>query len=180
MNTKEILKRFEQIYNETYSAIFRYVTSKCNNLDDVDDIIQETYCELYKTLKRRKYILNYEAYLRTIAKNRIITLSNKNKRIETISIFSKEDDKMINSLGDDINIEREIITKDMIDIIWKELKINDTIAAKIFYFHFIEEMTFKDIATMLEVKETTAKSILYRRLNKIKETCLGGGCNAIQ
>ena len=46
--------------------------------------------------------------------------------------------------------------------------------AKIFYLYFILDMTFKEIAEMLEMNESTVKSNLYRLLKNIKESFLGG------
>ena len=43
MSTQKSLKEFEQIYNDTYDNVLKYVICKSNNLNDVDDIIQETY-----------------------------------------------------------------------------------------------------------------------------------------
>ena len=48
MSTQKILKEFEIIYKNTYNKILKYVICKCSNLDDVNDIIQETYIEFYK------------------------------------------------------------------------------------------------------------------------------------
>ena len=46
--------------------------------------------------------------------------------------------------------------------------------AKIFYLYFILDMTFKEIAELLEMNESTVKSNLYRLLKNIKESFLGG------
>ena len=53
MSTRKTLKLFEQIYNETYNNTFRYVICKCNNLNNIDDILQDTYLEFYRILKKR-------------------------------------------------------------------------------------------------------------------------------
>ena len=50
----------------------------------------------------------------------------------------------------------------------------NTTIAKIFYLYFILDMTFKEIAEMLEMNESTVKSNLYRLLKNIKEIFLGG------
>ena len=56
MSTQKILKEFEIIYKNTYNKILKYVICKCSNLDDVNDIIQETYIEFYKKLKEGFFI----------------------------------------------------------------------------------------------------------------------------
>ena len=54
MNNQELIKQFEMIYRETYKDVLKYIISKCSNIDDVNDIIQETYLEMYKALKKKK------------------------------------------------------------------------------------------------------------------------------
>lgn len=41
---------FEFIYNNTYKAVLKYTIYHCKNLDDVNDIIQEIYTELYQII----------------------------------------------------------------------------------------------------------------------------------
>ena len=77
MSTQKILKEFETIYKNTYSKILKYVICKCSNLDDVNDIIQETYIEFYKKLKENKKIQDKQAFIIGIAKNKIMKYINQ-------------------------------------------------------------------------------------------------------
>ena len=54
MSTQISLENFEEIYSKTYNNILKYIILNCNNLDDVNDIIQETYMEFYKKMKKSK------------------------------------------------------------------------------------------------------------------------------
>ena len=89
MSTQKPLKLFEKIYNETYNNTLKYIICRCSNLNDVDDIIQETYLEFYKVLKEKKEILDKQAYIITIAKNKIIKYFRSNEKVKTISIFQE-------------------------------------------------------------------------------------------
>ncbi len=93
MSTRKFLKSFETIYNNTYNDLLKFVVCKCGNLNDVDDIIQDTYLELFKTLKSNKEIFDISAYLTTIAKTKIIDNYKKNQKIKTISMFQKNEEK---------------------------------------------------------------------------------------
>ncbi len=169
MSTQKILKKFEQIYGETYKNVLQYVISKCGNINDVEDIIQETYLEIYKVLKERKIILKHEAFAIAVAKKKIIKYINEKKKVNNISIFQENEEKeFIIDLDSGINIEIEYINKDNIDVIWKYIKATDSNTAKIFYLHFIKEKTFKEISEELNIKEATIKSKLYRMLKNIK------------
>lgn len=92
MSTQKLSKKFEKIYNETYKNTIRYVICKCSNINDVDDIIQETYLELYKALKTKKKILDYKSYTVIIAKNKIIQYFNTGNKLKTIPIFQEENE----------------------------------------------------------------------------------------
>lgn len=89
MSTQKTLKIFEKIYNETYNNTLKYIICKCGNLNDVDDIIQETYLEFYRVLKEKKHISDKQAYIITIAKNKIIKYFKSNEKIKMISIFQE-------------------------------------------------------------------------------------------
>lgn len=89
MSARKTLKLFEKIYNETYNNTFKYVICKCNNLNNVDDILQDTYLEFYRILKNGKKISNYQAYIITIAKNKIIHKFNSDIKLDTISIYQE-------------------------------------------------------------------------------------------
>ena len=70
--TKNMEKNnFEEIYNKTYTRMLKFAVVKSNNIDDVNDIIQDTYIELLKIMKKKKVILteNLENYVLGIANN---------------------------------------------------------------------------------------------------------------
>ncbi len=148
MSTQKLLKKFEKIYNETYNNTLKYIVCICGNLDNVDDIIQDTYLEVYKILKEEKEILNYQAYIITIARSKAINYINIHNKVNTISITNDVEEVTID-IDSGIDVELDFITKDNIDKIWKYIKSQNTDAAKIFYLHFIWNMTFKEISEKL-------------------------------
>ena len=69
MDKLMLLKEFEEIYKQTYKQTLKYIICKCNNLEDVNDIIQDTYVELYKKLKKEKEVVidNINEYIIVIS-----------------------------------------------------------------------------------------------------------------
>ena len=94
MSKKEQLELFEQIYYQTYKDVLKFIICKCNNINDIDDIIQDTYLEVFRMLKKRKEVFknNKMAYIISIAKSKIAKSYRKNKNLQTISIFQGKDD----------------------------------------------------------------------------------------
>ena len=53
----------EEIYNETYDDVLKYVVIHAKTLDDVNDLIQNIYFSLFKKIKANHNIENVNAYL---------------------------------------------------------------------------------------------------------------------
>lgn len=169
MSTHDALKNFEQIYEDTYNVLLNFIICKCSNLDDVNDILQDVYLDLYKILEKEKNIDDYRNFVIGIAKNKIKKYFSLKNKIKSISIFQQVDDEeIIIDIDAKIDLESEFINKNNIDQIWKYLKIENINLAKIFYLYFVQEVTFKEIARELNMNESTVKSRLYRMLKKLK------------
>ena len=164
---------FNDIYNKTYNNIFCYILSKCHNLEDIDDIIQNVYTDFYFVLvKKAKKLENHEAYLMQITKNKIFkyyTFKNKSNK-------SKEDttdDEILLNIADDFDIEQTIFEKFTNETIWHETKKLNITTQKILILYFKADYKISEIAKCLEMKESSVKTKLYRGLNDLK-TSLGG------
>ncbi len=46
MTSQVNLYKFNEIYDKTHLDLLKYVVIKCHNINDTNDIIQETYLEL--------------------------------------------------------------------------------------------------------------------------------------
>lgn len=168
MDKLMLLKEFEEIYKQTYKQTLKYIICKCNNLEDVNDIIQDTYVELYKNLKKEKEldIDNINAYIIGISKN-IVKKYYKNKREKTsiIELPTNEDIE----IRDIFDLEEQIITKMNVEKIWEFIKNKNVIVAKIFYLYYSLDMKIIDISAELNLTQSNIKNYIYRTLKEIKE-----------
>jgi len=171
MASKENLKKFNSIYDETYYDILKYVIIKCHNVNDANDIIQEVYLEFFNILNK-KYIKdnNIKSFLIGIAINKIKKHYSILSKIKRINIFDKNGDiDLINNISCDINIEDLVIKNDDWNLIWNYIKNKkNRDIAKVFYLHYKLELSIKEIANELNVKESYVKNLIYRTL---KELC---------
>ena len=65
MTSQKALEKFDEVYNESYRDISRYVVVSSNNIGDVQDILQNIYLEVYKNIGKVKD----KNYVFGIAKN---------------------------------------------------------------------------------------------------------------
>lgn len=159
---------FDKVYNDTYDNLLKYVICKCSNIDDVNDIIQDTYFEFYNKLNEKKEIKDYNKYLIGICKNIIRKhYRTKYKKDEFQVLF--DDSNNIQNIGDNFNLEESLLKKEQFDTIFKYLKEKNVLVFKVFYLFYHDELSIKDISKELNISLSKTKNILYRTLKEIKE-----------
>jgi len=171
MASKSNLYKFNDIYDTTYHDILNYIIIKCHNINDANDILQETYLELWKILNKKELSdINIKSYLIGIAINKIKKHYSLIKKIKTISLFQKneKDIEIIDTIEDNFDIEDIIIKNDNWNIVWSYIKNkkNQDIP-KIFYLYYKEGLTIKEISNCLKVSESYIKNLIYRTTQEL-------------
>lgn len=172
------LKQFNSIYEKTYNQVLKYIVCKCSNMEDVNDIIQETYIEVYNSIVKKKKIEDFEKYIIGIAKNKVNKYYTLLYRLQNISIFTNKNDEieLLDSIKSDIDVEQIIIKADDIEKIWDYLKTKKIVIQKVFYLYYELDLTIKEIANELNIGESYTKNCLYRTLKELQEF-LGKDCD---
>lgn len=159
-----VKEEFEKTYEDTYEQLLKFVIIKCYNISDIDDIIQDTYIELYKVMKRKKKIDNIHTFILGIASNVIKRHYYKRNKLNVIS----EEVGTLDSISDSFDLEESVINSDNAEKIWNYVKTKDITTIKIFYLYYRLDEKISDIAKELDVSESFVKNKLYRTLNEIK------------
>lgn len=176
MSTQETLNKFDEIYYKTYNNIVKYVVCNCYSIEDVKDIVQNIYFDLYKTLLKNNNINNIDFYLFKIAKNKINDYYRFKYKTRFVSMFTRDDKNVIDEIPSEVDIEKEVILGENIDEIWNFLKHKKVIISKIFYLYYYNDMSLKEISCELNISESNVKHYLYRTLKELN-TYLNGGKN---
>ena len=164
---------FNETYDSTHRALLVYLTGKCKNLSDVNDICQDVYFEFYKMLFRKgvDYIHNPEGILRKLAKRKIYRFYKKQEKIPEVSLISDESQEEYLSETEMKNDRECMFTSEeeiLIEEIHLFLKKKPDDIQKIFYLYFELEQTIPQIGKILSMKESTVKSKLYRTRDELR------------
>lgn len=173
---------FNDIYNKTYKKLLLYVLKRCSNIEDVSDILQETYAEVYLTINKKgiDYIKNYDAFVIKIAKTKIFKhykfIEKIRKFMPIFSLNNKDDNITFCDFKiEDYSIEDDIINNTLVEEISDYIKRKPIDIQRIFYLYYYFEMTISEISKQLSIKESTVKSKLYRTLKDIRRLYKGSG-----
>jgi len=172
---KNINNAFEQMYQLTYDNVLFYVLTKCGRIPEVEDILQDTYAELLKVLSDKgiEYISAPKGFVMQLAKSKVYRYYSEKEWVQAKAFV-----EMAEVVGEDINEtvyhnrneewEDALIDKLTANEIMEYLAQKDELTREIFYQHYFQDKTLKEIAESSGMKETTVKKRLYRTLKELK------------
>lgn len=127
------------------------------NKEDALDVVQEVAYQSFKkidTLKKPEY---FKTWLMKITMNCAMNVVKKNKKVVQLKPQYEE------FVGtDDEDIPLSISLQGLIDVLEEDEK-------SIVLLRFYHNHTFKEISELLEIPLGTAKSVLYRALDKLRK-----------
>lgn len=151
---------FTQIVLTFQNDLYKIAKTRITNEADIEDAIQETMLEVYKSIKKLKDPKKLKQWLIKILINKCNRMyKRKYKKDISIDDYNLENYMILNSskdIEDDINFYSLL----------KELKYEERI---ILILYYMEKYNVKEIKIILGINENTIRTHLYRARQKIKQ-----------
>jgi RNA polymerase sigma factor (sigma-70 family) len=153
---------FGKLYKHYFPRVYRYCRANIYRDDLAADICQETFMKVWKALPTFRFTESgtFQAYVYRIARNIIIDLSRKKKEfsLEFYQEIETEDD-----------LVEKLARKENIDKVKRVLaKLNEK-DRQIVILRYFEEMSHKEMAAILGIREGALRVRTIRLLKKLKE-----------
>jgi RNA polymerase sigma-70 factor (ECF subfamily) len=152
---------FEEILNRYQTAIYRFI---CNNVKDQEvskDICQEVFISAYYKLYTYKEKYKFSSWLFQIAMNKSIDYLRKNKKAQNVSLSDYE--------IQDTSISPEAFSeyREMKSLLEEFIRTLGEVERRILILKYSkEDLTFREIAEILKLSESTVKHKYYRIYDK--------------
>lgn len=155
---------FTQIVLELENELYKIAKTRLTNESDIQDAIQETMIETFKSIKKLRDQKKLKKWL-------IKILINKCNRI-----YKKKYKKDISI--DEYNLENYIILNDYKNIeddldFYRLIKILKYEERIIIILYYMEQYTVSEIKTIFGINENTIRTHLFRARQKIKDNYKG-------
>lgn len=150
-------KSLSILINRHQQKIFSFIFSKVYDKDLAEDIFQDTFIKVIRTLKRGKY--NEEGkflpWVMRIAHNLVIDHFRKNNRMPKFE--GKGDFEILDFMTDgDLNAERQLIKEQIDSDLHELIKELPQDQLEVLEMRIFKEMSFKEIAFKTDVSINTA------------------------
>lgn len=164
------VNHFESIYRKYFKQISQFVIFKVPQMSDAEDVVSSVFTNLYIQLRKKSLeIDNIEAYLIQISKNEL----SKFYKQKSKSILVDDDwEDRLETVVDDFDLEESIFNKFDLESIEKALLQLSVLDQRIITAKIKLDMSFKEIAQALSVKENSVKTRYYRALETLRQVCV--------
>ena len=161
---------FKVLIDRYANQLYLFAYRMTHNPSDAQDIAQETYVKVWRTLDRYQSGKSFKAWIFAIARNTAIDKLRK-KKSAVFSDFDMEDGKnwITETFSDPDTIPAELIEKaeqnNLLEKALLELPLADQ---EIMHLHYKEGMTFQAIGKILKKPLDTVKSRHHRALIRLR------------
>ena len=158
-----------QLYSIYSKAMFNICHRMLNNLEEAEDLLQDSFCDAFMKLGTFRYESSFGAWLKRIVINKCINWIQK-KKIKLI--FPEELDESIQNAETEMDYE---------DINMEVMRIHQAIGQLpdgyriIFSLYAIEGYDHTEISEVTGISESTSKSQYLRAKKRIKEILKSNG-----
>lgn len=158
---------FTMLYERCIDRVYRHVYYRVSNHADAEDITQEAFVKAWKAIdKYKKTGAPFVTWIITIAGNLVIDHYRRQKKVEITDEIEKISEKDLGNQIPDPERQAEInFNKSMI----KEavLKLSGD-KQRVILMHFIDGLSYEEIAIALNKSEGAVRVIQYRALSDLR------------
>lgn len=159
------------------SRIMRYATFAVRDRDAADTITQECFLKAYRARESFRGECSLSTWLMQIAVNLVRDYARSRqfqfwKRAQTASVDVSEVIEFLPHPGS--SAESGLLAREQLRSVWSAVEKLSKMQRQVFMLRFVEEMELREIAAVLEMKESTVKSHLYRALNSVRTRVQSG------
>lgn len=154
---------FEEVYKNYKNRIFRYIRFRVGTIEEAEDLTSQTFLKAIDFfIKHQIQIRNNSGWLYKIAGNLVRDWYRKKKPILLEDINAQPGFSYVPDL--DLKIDEEIQDKKIL-VHLNQLKEKEQ---QIIILKIFEDLTFQEIAKIVNKKESAIKMLYYRALNKLR------------
>jgi RNA polymerase sigma-70 factor, ECF subfamily len=155
---KEVIN---EICQNTWKELYRYVYYRVQNREEAEDITQETYEKVLNLINKRDIvILEYNSYLKAIALNiirdrwRIRQRKGRNVNIEDIG----QEELLVEDFSE--SVANQLLIKKVMESLTEEQQ-------RVIQLRIMEGFSVADTAKLMNRKEVTVRVLQYRAIKAL-------------
>lgn len=153
---------FEKFYDQHLDKVYRFIFLKVSSVEISQDLTAETFLRFWQTIKGPNKIEDPRAFLYQIARNLVIDYYRQNNPFLNLSV---EELVLVDPRP---GPEKEAELEAELQALLKELqKLPDSYQDALVW-HYLDDLSVKEISQILDKSENAVRLIIHRGLRSLK------------
>ncbi|MGB2809228.1 MAG: sigma-70 family RNA polymerase sigma factor [Sedimentisphaerales bacterium] len=150
---------FAELVERYGISLFKFLRYKTNNLQDAEDLVQESFIRAYENIHRYKDSCKFSTWLFTIAARLAYSHFRRSRSCRTLGEIESED----------LQPGQMIVEQESHECLWAMARDLSKNQYQALWLKYAQHMSIKEIAMVLRKSQVNVKVLLYRaRINLAK------------
>src|SRR6478735_1678230 len=161
---------FRQLVERHQNAVIGTVAKMLGNASESEDIAQQVFLRIWKNAKRYRPDAKFTTYLFTITRNLVFNETRRKSRKKEVSSDEREEHSNLTvEANPDRQPDAELLQAEL------QRKVDEAIASlpeaqrMAVVLRRYEQLSYEEIATVLELSVSAVKSLLFRARTSLRE-----------
>lgn len=165
---------FQQLVEQNQDRIINTCYGFVRNSEDADDITQDVFIEVYRSINKFNKDSKLSTWIYRIAVNKSLDFIKKQNRIKRwggiIKQTTNEHEEQDNWYAHDETPEQELEQKERIRILNTAIDKLPTKQKSAFTLHKYEDLSYKEIAEIMETSVSSVESLMHRAKKNLQKS----------
>lgn len=158
---------FALLYNQYADLLFSYGTGLGFAKEDIEDSMQEIFCNLYLNHSKIHEINNLKFYLLRALKNRLLNVSQASRTQNFIDMENVDFYTEVTVLDDLIDAEDRTAIQKKIQSYLDELTARQREAI---YLRYIEDLDYEEIAELMNMTVPSVRNLVFKAIKQLRNS----------
>jgi RNA polymerase sigma factor (sigma-70 family) len=172
-------RAFEVLVDRYHDPLFRYSRRFLNDHEQIEDVLQFVFLQLYLALPTLVSRQSLKAWLFRVAHNRCVDELRSRRRTRLVAFSTleqegeNEENSFLESIADPCPLPEEVVMRSDVHHHLKQAL--ETLSPKhraIISLYYFKQLTFAEIGIILHMPTSTVKTYCYRSLPKLRALLL--------
>ncbi len=160
---------FASLYNQYADLLLSYGTGLGFNREDIEDAIQEVFCNLYLKHQHIAEIRNLKFYLLRALKNTLLNIVRNIPGLQEADVEELDFHAQVDVTDGLINEEERENLKQKVELYLNSLTSRQREAI---YLRYMEELEYEEIASLMDMTIPSVRNLVFRAIKQLRDTNL--------
>lgn len=158
---------FGEFYDLYIDKIYRFIYFKVNSVEDAQDLSSEVFLKVWQYIYEDKKIDNLNAFVYIVARNVVVDFyRQKARREENEEPVSENHITLLDQQSD--LLKKQIKDSELSEVLLELKNLKDEYREALILY-YLDELSIKEIAKILDKTPGACRVLIHRALNALKE-----------